>query len=126
GTTGDDGPVVVEDLAPATFASVGVRGDYSARNYEKGLTQLRDFLESHGEWRPAGEPRYLGYNGPLTLWFLRYGEVQVPVEPAPWRRAGGRPAPVTVRTRRLAGGVRTPRELEASPARGCCAARTCP
>lgn len=82
GRTGGDGPVVVEDLPPTAYASVGLRGRYTTANYQKGLAILHDYLEEHGEWRPVGEPRYLGYNGPLTLPFLRYGEVQIPVEPA--------------------------------------------
>lgn len=78
----EDGPVVVEDRPPMTYASVGVRGRYSTANFKKGLSLLEQYLGAHEEWRATGEARYLGYNGPLTLWFLRYGEVQVPVEPA--------------------------------------------
>jgi hypothetical protein len=82
GQTGGNGPVVVEDLPPTTYASVGVRGRYTTANFKRGLTLLEGYLAAHEEWRAIGEPRYLGYNGPLTLWFLRYGEVQVPVERA--------------------------------------------
>jgi len=79
GPTGDDGPVRVEDVPTATYASVGVRGSYSQKNFEKGLATVRDWLADQEAWRSQGPPRYLGYNGPFTLWFMRYGEVQVPV-----------------------------------------------
>ncbi len=79
GSTGTDGNVVVEDIEPQQAATVGVRGPYSTRNYEKGLMLVRDWLDENPQWQPDGEPRYLGYNGPFVLWFMRYGEVQVPV-----------------------------------------------
>lgn len=82
GATGEDGPVRVEDLPPTTYASVGIRGDYTPAHFQKGLRLLREYLAAHPEWRATGEPRYLGYNGPFVPWFLRYGEVQVPVESA--------------------------------------------
>ncbi|MCC7388754.1 MAG: heme-binding protein [Phycisphaerales bacterium] len=81
GGTGADGPVRVDDLPPATFASVGVRGDYTPAHFKHGLGLVRGFLAAHPEWRAVGEPRYLGYNGPLVPWLFRYGEVQVPVVP---------------------------------------------
>lgn len=82
GVAGGDGPVAVEDQPPTTYASVGVRGRYSTTNFKKGLRLVETYLAAHNGWRATGEARYLAYNGPLTLWFLRYGEVQVPVEPA--------------------------------------------
>lgn len=83
GAEGSDGPVTVSDREPATFASVGVRGGYSARNFGRGIDALDAWLESNAQWRVDGEPRYLGYNGPFTPPFFRYGEVQVPVVPTP-------------------------------------------
>ena len=81
GDPGDDGRVVVRDAEPTVFASTGVRGPYNRKNYEKGLDLVTSWLTSptQREWAAAGAPRYLGYNGPFTLWFMRYGEVQVPV-----------------------------------------------
>lgn len=81
GDVGDDGRVVVQDAEPTVFASTGVRGPYNRKNYEKGLDLVTSWLTSptQREWAAAGAPRYLGYNGPFTLWFMRYGEVQVPV-----------------------------------------------
>jgi len=79
GSTGAQGAVRVEDLQPMTFASVGVRGDYTDKNFTKGLEQLDNFLANSTEWTSDGPPRYLGYNGPFVPWFWRYGEVQIPV-----------------------------------------------
>ena len=82
GSTGEQGAVRVEDLQPRTFASVGVRGGYTDKNFTRGLEQLNDFLATTTEWTIDGPPRYLGYNGPFVPWFWRYGEVQVPVRKA--------------------------------------------
>jgi hypothetical protein len=79
GEVGTDGAVRVEDLASRVFASVGVRGDYTPANYEKGLTILKTWLSENGQWDVTGPPRYLGYNGPFVPPFARYGEVQLPV-----------------------------------------------
>lgn len=81
GPAGTDGSVRVVDQAEQTYATVGTRGSYSARRYADGLALIEAFLQSSPEWQAAGEPRFLGYNGPFTLWFWRYGEVQMPVEP---------------------------------------------
>jgi hypothetical protein len=79
GSAGTDGAVRVENLESRTFASVGVRGSYSARNYSKGLAILEGWLAGHPRWRADGPPRYLGYNSPFVPWFMRYGEVQTAV-----------------------------------------------
>lgn len=86
GATGPAGAVEVRDSAPATFASVGVRGDYDDETFAEGKALLDAWLAApERAWVPAGPPRFLGYNGPFVPWFLRYGEVQVPVT----RRAEG-------------------------------------
>jgi len=79
GETGSEGMVRIEDVPRATYASVGVRGGYGQTNFEKGLAKVRAWLDTQDTWTPDGPPRYLGYNGPFTPWFMRYGEVQVPV-----------------------------------------------
>jgi len=80
GAVGSDGAVRVEDLQPRTFASVGVRGNYTKANFKEGLQQLNAWLAENRQWRPDGPARYLGYNSPFVPWFWRYGEVQVPVQ----------------------------------------------
>ena len=80
GSVGEDGAVRVRDLDARTYASVGVRGDYTDVNFVEGLELLEAWLESSSDaWTAIGPPRYLGYNGPLVPTFLRYGEVQIEV-----------------------------------------------
>ena len=79
GPVGTDGVVRVEDIPPRAYASIGVRGSYSTKHYDEGLARVRKWLAGQSAWKADGESRYLGYNSPFVLWFLRYGEVQVPV-----------------------------------------------
>ena len=80
GDTGPDGAVSVEDVEPCTVASVGVRGDYTVANFNRGLSQLREWLEQNPQYEESGRPRYLGYNSPFVPKFARYGEVQIPLD----------------------------------------------
>jgi hypothetical protein len=89
GRAGEAGRVRVRDLEPQMFASVGVRGDYTTGRFLEGLGLLEAWLEANAEeWSAAGPPRYLGYNSPFVPGFMRYGEVQVPVEHPPVVSAG--------------------------------------
>ena len=86
GTTGsdkEDQRVVVKDIAEQTAVSIGVRGRYNEGNYNEALDRLDAWLEENkDQWRSVGEPRYLRYNSPFVPGFMRYGEVQIPIEPA--------------------------------------------
>jgi len=79
GTLGNDGQVVVREIAPRTYASVGVRGSYNDKNFESGLAIVNAWIAANPQWRADGTPRFFGYNSPFVLWFWKYGEVQVPV-----------------------------------------------
>ncbi len=79
GPLGTDGVVRIEDVAPQTYVSTGVRGSYNDQHFADGLARVRAWLDAHGDWRVDGPPRYLGYNSPFVPWFWRYGEVQLPV-----------------------------------------------
>ena len=79
GTLGNDGQVVVREIAPRTYASVGVRGSYNDKNFEYGLAIVNAWIAANPQWRADGTPRFFGYNSPLIPWFWKYGEVQVPV-----------------------------------------------
>jgi hypothetical protein len=81
GTAGQVGSVHVVDTEPALFVSVGLRGSYTDKNFRKGLMQLRNWLDRNDlTYKKTGEPRVLAYNSPFVLWFLKYSEVQIPVE----------------------------------------------
>lgn len=79
GPIGTDGVVRIEDVAPQAYASTGVRGAYTSKHHSEGLKRLREWLAGQSEWKADGSTRYLGYNSPFVPWFLRYGEVQIPV-----------------------------------------------
>lgn len=80
GRAGEEGAVEVRDLEQQTFVSLGVRGAYTVKTFQRGLKQLDRWIENNrGSWQIAGPPRFLGYNGPVVPKWWRYGEVQVPV-----------------------------------------------
>ncbi len=80
GKVGKTGIVRVEDVPALEVLSVGTRGSYNEAHFKAGLKVLRDWIAAHpGEWKESGPPRFLGYNSPFVPWFLRFGEVQVPV-----------------------------------------------
>jgi len=82
GAPGTDGNVEVMDVPPQTFLSIGVRGSYNRQHLVEGIKALRDWLAAHSnEYKESGPPRYLGYNSPFVPWFLRFGEVQLPISP---------------------------------------------
>ncbi len=83
GEPGMDGKVEVIDVPPQTFLSIGVRGSYNREHLVEGVTTLRNWLAAHSkEYREVGPPRYLGYNSPFVPWFMRFGEVQLPIRPS--------------------------------------------
>ncbi len=87
GAPGIDGAVEVIDVPPQTFLSIGIRGSYNRAHLVQGLEKLRAWLADHStEFNEAGPPRYLGYNSPFVPWFLRFGEVQLPITPVTVRR----------------------------------------
>jgi hypothetical protein len=80
GATGDNGDVTVFDVPSITVVSVGVRGSYGEKHLKDALRLIDGWLADRpDEYVRAGAPRYLGYNSPMVPWFLRYGEVQLPV-----------------------------------------------
>ncbi len=82
GERGRDGVVEVVDVPEQRVVSVGVRGRYDEQRFREAMERIEAWLAEHAEaWRAAGPPRCLGYNSPFVPWLLRYGEVQVPVEP---------------------------------------------
>ncbi len=74
--------VTVRTLPEVTVASIGLRGGYSRKNYEKGLARLRAWLAAQPEWQAAGEPYAVYWNSPFMPVFLRKSEIHLPVRPA--------------------------------------------
>lgn len=79
GTLGADGVVQVIDVPVARVVSMAVRGNYSRETFDEAVVSLREWLSKHPEFKPKGQPRYLGYNSPFVPPFMRYGEVQIEV-----------------------------------------------
>jgi hypothetical protein len=80
GRPGPDGSVMVVDMPATTVVSIGVQGAYTAKRFWAATEQLNNWLAAHrNKFRASGEPRYLAYNSPFVLPFMRYGEVQIPV-----------------------------------------------
>lgn len=80
GRTGADGIVQVADAEPGTFLSLGVRGAYDGVFIAKQVAKLKAWLAAQNVWQVSGPPRCLGYNSPFVPLFLRYAEVQIPIE----------------------------------------------
>lgn len=76
---GQEGKVSVVDVPAVTVVSVGVRGSYSEESLDDALNTLMAVLAGEPDWRPAGAPRALYYNGPDTASTNLWGEVQIPV-----------------------------------------------
>lgn len=81
GQTGRAGDVKVMDEQPQTVVSVGVRGSYSSGRARAAIGTLSDWLKLHSdEYRQVDNPRVLAYHSPMVPWFMKYSEVQIPVE----------------------------------------------
>lgn len=76
-----DQRVVVDDVSAMTVVSIGVRGSYTDARFESARAKLIAWtIANKQRVRIVGPPRYLGYNSPFVPWFLRYGEVQIPIQ----------------------------------------------
>ena len=77
----DDRRVEVNDVSPMSVVSIGVRGSYSDAKFAEALGTLREWIAANPDRvQVVGSPRYLCYNSPFMLWFLRYAEVQLPIK----------------------------------------------
>jgi len=74
-----DEPVEVVSLPPRKVVSVGLRGSYSQKLYEKGLTSIEEWLEENPEWEEAGPPYKVFWDPIWIPGFLKKSEVHLPV-----------------------------------------------
>ncbi len=74
------GQVKVEDHPKQMFATMVVQGKMNSDVYQKSLKKLNAWLEKNPDWKQSGNPRRLGYHGPMTPSAKRLWEVQIPVE----------------------------------------------
>lgn len=83
GPEGRDGDIIIYDAPQTMVLSVGVRGSLTHDRILSSLKLLRSYLQDSEEWREAGDPRTLAYNGPDAWPWNRWHEVQLPIEPVP-------------------------------------------
>lgn len=66
-----------------TVMSLGVRGGYSEKNFEKARGKLFDELAKSHRWRKTGPAYAIYWNGPYVPAFMKRFEVHVPIEMIP-------------------------------------------
>ena len=64
------------------MVSIGLRGGYEKKTFDRGRQRLEAWLAEHPEWQPVGVPRTLAYNSPFVPNIAKYSEAQIPVEAA--------------------------------------------
>jgi hypothetical protein len=80
GALGESGKVQVADVPEMMAVSLGLHGDYSSDQVDKGEQHLKQWMKENGErYEVTGALRVLGYNSPFLPAERRYAEVQLPV-----------------------------------------------
>ena len=63
------------------FLNRGVQGEMNPDRLKTEMAPLKLWLIEHkADWQQAGEPRRLGYHGPMTPVKQRLWEVQIPIK----------------------------------------------
>ncbi len=75
----DTSSVQVVEVPARTVAGIGGRGAYSESNLSESLERLTRWLDGQADWRRAGDPYAVFWNGPFTPWFVKRFEVHIPV-----------------------------------------------
>ena len=71
--------VTVRDLKPMTVVAIGVRGGYSAENFEKYQRKLLNWLGNNPNYEQVGPAYAVYWDGPFIPWFLKRSEVHLPI-----------------------------------------------
>ena len=75
----DQRNVRVVTIPGRTVASIGIRGAYTKKNFDKALTKLEGWLKENTQYVPAGEAYGVFWDAPFMPWFLKRSEVHIPV-----------------------------------------------
>lgn len=75
-----DSSVVVKDIPAMQVVSIGCRGNMNEQEVEAAREKLEQWLVDHPKYKISGNLRKLGYNSPMIPSFMRYYEVQIPLE----------------------------------------------
>ena len=78
---GNSGSVEVVTEPALQVMSLGVRGGYSQKNFEKARDKLLDQLALSKSWKMDGAVYAIFWNGPYVPFFMKKFEVHVPVVP---------------------------------------------
>ncbi len=71
--------IQVEEIAPMTVVSLGLKGTYDYNSYQQRIEQLQDWLAQHPEYTRVGPPRRFFYDAPYIPEPLKRSEIQVPI-----------------------------------------------
>jgi len=81
GRLGAAGDVEVVDVPGVTVVSIGLKGSYSEANFQEAYVKLLRWLDEHSrEYAVAGKVRVLTYNSPFVPFWMKYAEVQIPID----------------------------------------------
>ncbi|PSF30494.1 ABC transporter substrate-binding protein [Aphanothece hegewaldii CCALA 016] len=72
--------IVIEDIPSMTVVSLGCQGSYSYDSYQKGLAQLKEWLNRHQNYQVTDSPRRFFYDGPYVPDALKRSEIQIPIQ----------------------------------------------
>ncbi|MDM7859581.1 heme-binding protein [Alteromonas sp. ASW11-36] len=75
----NDPDVVVSEVTDYKVAAIKFSGTLSDGNVSEHTAILRKWLQANN-YQAVGEPIKAGYNGPLTIPFLRHNEVLIPIQ----------------------------------------------
>nr|WP_242022453.1 heme-binding protein [Trichocoleus sp. FACHB-90] len=71
--------IQVEDIAPMTVVSLGLKGSYDYSSYQKNIERLREWLAQHPEWTVVGSPRRFFYDAPYVPEPAKRSEIQISI-----------------------------------------------
>ena len=74
------GEVKVVSRPAMTVAALGIRGSYGKANYENAARKLENWLNRNPDYEADGVVRMVYWNGPVTPFFLKHSEAQIPVK----------------------------------------------
>lgn len=72
--------VTILNLPQRSVLSVGGKGAYKKENLEATLNEAKQWLAKQSKWQVNGEPYFVYWNSPFTLWFMKRFEVHVPLK----------------------------------------------
>ena len=71
--------IQVEEIAPMTVISLGLKGSYDYKSYQQSIERLQDWLAQHSDYTVVGSPRRFFYDAPYIPEPLKRSEIQVPI-----------------------------------------------